>query len=948
MQRVSIIIILFLGMNLTMNSYSQAVVINELMPLNGSTLADADGDYSDWIELYNAGDKEVDLSGYGLTDNITVPFKWIFPTVTIRPQDFLLVFASDKDRREISLNWETIIDWGDTWKYIVPGSEPPAGWRNAGFNDGSWNSGKSGFGYGDNDDSTVLAQILSVYIRKEFIIENLSDCKKALLHIDYDDGFVAYLNGYEVARGNLGTPGIPPVYNQGAASSSHEAAMYSGGRPEEFEIDSVFKYLNQGANILAIQVHNYNTGSSDLTAIPFFTLGLGATPQDPSGISPYLNIRPQELHTNFKITSSGESIFLFSSEGILVDSMYVHASSADISKGRKPDGHESLLFFTIATPGGPNLTEGIIIATGKVPGFSNQAGFYPSAFNLTLNAPAGDTIYYTTDGSVPDKSSVRYVNPVIINQSAVVRARVISGEEVGDLVTNSYVLGRNFDMPVVSLSLKPEDLWDYYNGIYVEGPGAQQAMPHYGANYWMDWEKPAHIEFFEPDGTPGFELDAGIKIYGQWSRTHPQKSLAVYARNIYGGNQIAYDIFRFIPVNTFKSLVIRNSGNDFYYTTFRDAFMQSLVSDLDIDLVAYRPAVIYLNGEYWGIQNIREKITEHYVASHYGNVDKDSIDMLENNQNIIHGSSSHYAAMMEFIEVNDISDTSVYNELKTMMDVNNFIDYQLSQIYYDNTDWPGNNVKYWREQSPGGRWRWIMFDTDFGFSLYNTNNYSNNTLQFAIVPNSQDQWPNPAWSTYLFQRLLQNQWFRTDFINHFADNLNTRFHPARVRAQILYFRAKYLYEMPYHLERWSNNMSRWNSSIENMLTFAAYRSENVRNHIRSQFGINSTHQINLDIDDFGSGKIRINTITPFSYPWTGIYFDNVPVRLTAMPEPGYRFLSWQGSVESTGRSITVNVLSNLNIRAVFEPDGSGLNHIIINEISYNSGPESDAGDWIEI
>ena len=138
----------------------------------------------------------------------------------------------------------------------------------------AWNSGKSGFGYGDNDDSTVLTQILSVFIRKEFAVEDISKCRKALLHIDYDDGFVAYLNGHEIARGNIGTPGIPPAYNQGASSSSHEAKLYLGGRPEEFEIDSVFKYLNQGENILAIQVHNYNTGSSDLTGIPFFTLGL--------------------------------------------------------------------------------------------------------------------------------------------------------------------------------------------------------------------------------------------------------------------------------------------------------------------------------------------------------------------------------------------------------------------------------------------------------------------------------------------------------------------------------------------------------------------------------------------------------------------------------------------------------------------------------------------------
>jgi hypothetical protein len=948
MLRHTVVIVLFLCMSLSTGLYSQGVVINEIMPLNGTTLTDMDGDFSDWIELYNAGGLAADLSGYGLTDDMTMPFKWVFPSVTMLPHDFLLVFASGKDRKDISLNWETIVDWGDTWRYLVPSAEPPAGWRTTGFDDSSWNSGKSGFGYGDNDDSTFLSQILSVYIRKTIIIDDISVCRKALLHIDYDDGFVAYLNGHEIARGNIGTPGIPPVFNQGATSSSHEAVMYAGGKPEEFEIDSVFNYLNQGENILAIQVHNYNTGSSDLTAIPFFTLGLTVPPQNPEGLSPYLSIKPQELHTNFKIKSSGESLFLYDNSGALMDSMHVNVPGADISKGRKPDGYQTLLFFTTATPGTSNDTEGIIFAPGKVPGFSHQAGFYPSSFSLTLTAPAGDTVYYTTDGSVPDKSSIRYHNPVLITQSTVLKTRIISGGVMGDMVTKSYIIGRNFDMPVVSVSLEPDDLWDYNNGIYVEGPNAQQAMPHYGANYWMDWEKPAHIEFFEPDGSPGFELDAGIKTYGQWSRTHPQKSLAVYARNIYGDNRIDYDIFRFIPVNSFKSVVLRNSGNDFLYSTFRDLFHQSLVADLDIDLVAYRPAVIYLNGAYWGIQNIREKITEHYVASHYTNVDKDSIDMLENNLNTVHGSSENYTAMLNFIQSSDISDISVYNQLKTMMDVSNFIDYQLTQIYINNTDWPGNNVKYWRKKSTNGKWRWIMFDTDFGFNLYNTNDYTNNTLAFAIVPNNQNQWPNPAWATYLFQRLLQNQQFRIDFINHFADNLNTRFLPERVKDQIMYFRKKYMNEMPYHIEKWSSSMSSWNNSIENMLTFATYRDDYVRNHILSQFGINSTHQINLNVNISGSGKIKINTITPFNYPWKGLYFDKIPVQLTARPEPGYRFVSWQGSVESNNRTIPVDVLSDMNITANFEEDGSGLNHIIINEINYNSASSIDAGDWIEI
>ncbi len=164
----------------------------------------------------------------------------------------------------------------------------------------------------------------------------------------------------------------------------------------------------------------------------------------------------------------------------------------------------------------------------------------------------------------------------------------------------------------------------------------------------------------------------------------------------------------------------------------------------------------------------------------------------------------------------------------------------------------------------------------------------------------------------------------------------------------MYFETKYQQEMPYHVQRWGSSMARWNSEIESIKTFGAYRGDYVRTHIRSQFGISSTHQITLNVDEPGSGKIRINTVTPMEYPWTGIYFDNIPIQLTAIAEPGYRFTGWQGSVESFEKSMSADVLSNMNITAVFEPDGSGLNHIIINEINYNSSPEYNADDWLEI
>jgi hypothetical protein len=180
---------------------AQQVYINELMSTNGSTIEDEDGDKSDWIELYNAQDTEVDLTGFGLSDDSTNLFKWIFPSLTLAPKDHLLIFSSDKNRTEYIRHWETVIDWGDDWKYRLGNSEPPVSWKNLGFDDQSWLTGSSGFGYGDNDDSTIVLNTLnSVYVRKIFNVQDVNDILSVILHVDFDDSFVAYINGVEVSR----------------------------------------------------------------------------------------------------------------------------------------------------------------------------------------------------------------------------------------------------------------------------------------------------------------------------------------------------------------------------------------------------------------------------------------------------------------------------------------------------------------------------------------------------------------------------------------------------------------------------------------------------------------------------------------------------------------------------------------------------------------------------
>ena len=251
---------------------AQNVIINEIVPSNGSIIYDEDGETPDWIEIYNPNNQAFNLEGFFISDDIDDLEKWTFPSITIAPSDFIVLFASDKNRTNIAVQWDAIIDWGDIWSFWEGTSEPIDGWYNSNVNINFWDEGPSGFGYGDNDDNTETSQIMSVFIRKTFQVSDPENISKALFHIDYDDGYIAYLNGVEFSRRNMGSIGDDVSYNQNA-TDLHEAELYQGIFPESVDINLEEHSLNIGNNTIAIEVHNFGSNSSDLSCIPFLTLG---------------------------------------------------------------------------------------------------------------------------------------------------------------------------------------------------------------------------------------------------------------------------------------------------------------------------------------------------------------------------------------------------------------------------------------------------------------------------------------------------------------------------------------------------------------------------------------------------------------------------------------------------------------------------------------------------
>ncbi|PZX12408.1 putative secreted protein (Por secretion system target) [Breznakibacter xylanolyticus] len=920
------------------------IKINEMVSANYTGVMDEDQETHDWIELYNTSDAEVAVDGYFLTDNREKPDKWQLPAMRMAGKSFLLVMASGKNRTALPLNRETIIDGGDHWRYIIPTTNIGTTWHQPGFDDSQWQEGASGFGFDDGDDATLLPlQTVSVFIRKRFVISAAEQVKQLVLHIDYDDGFVAYINGIEVARANLGTVGSTVAYN--AMAINHEALMYNGGQPQRFIIANTAGLLREGENIISIHGHNASASSSDMSLIPF--LSIETTAQTSNRVHAYYNLSASYLHTNFKIDNSGESIYLVSPEGSIVDSIGAIALEGDISYGRQPDGNDQFFYFTSPTPASSNNSQmgTTSLVLNKVQ-FMPIGGYYPQGTTVSLSSEnVDDQIYYTTDGSTPTASSTSYKAPLNISGDKVVRARIInSGTLPGPVTTQTYIGGIAHRLPIVSVTTSPENLWDEQTGIYVMGSNASAENPYYGANFWQDWEKPGNVEIYNANQQQVLNAGCGIKIHGAWTRAYEQKTLALYARNAYGDKAFDARLFSDKPIDSFQSLVLRNGGNDFYSALMRDGVISCVTRGMNVDRLAFQPAVNYLNGQYWGILNIREKISEHYLADNHGFGTRE-VNLLTNNTEVVQGDATSYRALLSAVN-NALNTSANFAAVADKMDLDNYIQYQVSQIYFDNTDWPGNNIKYWRLNSENSKWRWILYDSDFGFGLYDQQAYRHNTLSFAMAVTNVD-WPNPSWSTLLFRRLLTSTEFRNQFVNSYCDRLNSTFLPANVNAKIDSLKALYEGEIQHHLKRWDRDYSGWAWEVSRLKSFATQRPAQAWNHLQTTFALGTRHNVKISINSPHMGDVRLNTIV-VSDGFIGSYFQNIPIVLTARPKAGYRFVRWEGSRADSTSVITHKVQGDVTLKAVFAPASELDVHVVINEINCQSAPERDTGDWVEL
>ena len=472
------------------------------------------------------------------------------------------------------------------------------------------------------------------------------------------------------------------------------------------------------------------------------------------------------LHTSFRLESGKDgAVYLFKGSEI-VDKLegMKKMPAPNIAYGRTTDGADEWGYQLEATPGQANCGRTSSKILGE-PVFSVPGRVSSEQFTLEINVPEGSPegtqVRYTTDGTEPTATSRECVNGFVVNRTTVVRAKLFCDGYLSPRSSaQSYIFfPREMTLPIISVVCPDGYFYNNKIGIYVDGNYSGNKK-----NYEYDWRRPVNIEIFENPGE-GSVINqlCETRVKGGASRGAQLKSLVMYANKRFGTKRFEYEFFpEDAPgLTDWKSFEMRNAGNDFDYLYFRDAAIQRMMGrNADLDWQPYRPAIFMLNGVYKGMLNIRSRSNEDYVYTFYDGLE--DIDMLENWWEVKEGTIDSFNEFRSFYEGTGHS----YEEFEQRMDTREFANLMLMDLYFDNKDFPGNNIVMWRPSAEGGRWRWVAKDTDFGLGLYGATPYFK-TFNW-LYDNSYDPdhaWANKPEHTRLFRRLMDTEEFRNMFFD---------------------------------------------------------------------------------------------------------------------------------------------------------------------------------------
>lgn len=802
------------------SALGQEITINEIQNRNINTIADEDEDYEDWVEFYNGSSSELDLTGYGLTDNQSMPFKWVFPEVTIPPDGFLLVWLSGKDRTDSAAPLHANFSLSADEPLIL--SDP-------------------------SSDDFALAPPVFLTIDASYGLE-----------IDTQEWVYFEQPTPEIPNFTQSFQGIssPPVF-------SHESGFYESA----FALNIT---SNTEEQIYYTTDGSHPVGGNDTTQTDFsYKNNFPGLPDDPFG--EFLS------DTMYSIVYADPIMIEDRSEQ--EDKLSQKSSTIDFNPAYIPED--------------PSFKGTAIRAVAVEP------GFLPSEV----------------------VTSVFFITPQGWNR---------------------------YNLPVASVVIPENSLFDYAEGIHTAGIAFDSwrnqnpnddSPPVSKANYGQRGritEKLAWFEFFNPTSqTVPIATNVGLRIHGGASRRFARKSLRLYARDEYGNDQIDYPIFENHQIEIFERLVLRNSGGDERYANMRDVVITEIAEPMNALVSASQPCFVFINAEFYGLNNVRESIDNNYFKIRFG-IENENLDLVEGS-NLTEGDDTRLNEVMALCQNGDFTTASTIEEFENFVEVESFFDTFITNFFGANTDMFPKNTIWWRDREPSDgddRFKSFFYDTDRSWAhpiSADSINTTANPYVFYLEENIDFTHP------YLncFQAAMTNPNLETYFINRSADVMNTFFLPERTTSIITEFVDLYSPFIEEQIDRWSGNsnvqnMAEWEEYIAEMIAFSEYRPGFFRQHIVDYFETGGDYDLVLDVSDESHGFIHLNTIDILSategisenvYPWEGVYFKNVPVTFTAVPYEGFLFSHWEGAFDSNDVSfISAFDSDSIYAKAVFVPD----------------------------